>query len=104
MKKYRIKLWQSAYNDLADIVDYLSGFSEETAMKHYDSIIKEITKLKTTPEICPPAKDDRLRRASYRFLVVKYYLVFFKIAGNIVQIHRIFDGRSQYEKQYRSLE
>jgi plasmid stabilization system protein ParE len=98
MKEYNIKIFAEAENDLDDIVDYLSTFAEQTALKYYDLIIEAIGTLSTMPERNPLARDTQLRLRGYRMLLVKNYIVFYIVKGDTVEIRRILYARRQYER------
>jgi addiction module RelE/StbE family toxin len=96
MERYEIKILRAAQDDLNEIVDYLNTLSPQAALTYYDLIVDGIMSLTEMPERCPRVRDERLRLRGYRFLVVKNYMVFFVILGNIVQIRRILYGKRQY--------
>lgn len=96
-RKYNIKLYPSAEQDLSDIVDYLNTLSRQTALSYYDTLIEEISTLSFMPERCPHPRDLALTARGFRYLIVKDYLVFYKVIGDTVQIHRILYGRSNYQ-------
>jgi plasmid stabilization system protein ParE len=97
MKEYSIRIFSEAEKDLDDIVNYLAGFSEHTAIKYYDLLVEKINTLTTMPERCPLVKDTQLRLRGYRWLQVNNYIVFFIVNESIVEIHRILFARRQYE-------
>jgi len=96
VQKYRVVFSDAADRDLDDIVDYLSGFSHDTALKYYDEIIRESQSLRSMPGRCSFVGDDELREKGYRCLFVRNYTVFFVIEQdrNAVDIRRIlYSGR-----------
>lgn len=97
MKKYKIKIYPAAQNDLAEIVDYLATLSEQAALHYYDLITEKIKALATMPERYPLAKDAQLRLRGYRTLPVKSYIVFYTVNANSVELRRILYGRRQYQ-------
>lgn len=92
MKNYKIKLISTAVNDLNDIVDYLSKFSPNSALKQYDRIIEKINALRDFPEIYEEYKASLI---GYKFwkMVVDNYLVFYVVKEDLVEIHRIINTR-----------
>ena len=97
MQKYKIRIYGTAKKDLMDIIDYINKHSSKSAIRQYDNIIETIGSLETMPERCPLLKDNLLRLRGYRMLLVDNYVVFYVIAGNIVQIRRILYGGRKYE-------
>ncbi len=97
MKRYSVRIFSEAENDLNEIVDYLSTLSEQAALKYFDLIISKIETLAVMPERCPFIKDTQLRLRGYRFLRINNYLVFFIVKQNVVEIRRILYAKRQYE-------
>lgn len=95
-QNYNIKLYPSAEQDLAGIVDYLNTRSKEAALRYYDLLVEEIASLSMMPERCPHPRDLALVAKGYRYLIVKDYLVFYTVDGDTVKIHRILYGRRDY--------
>ncbi len=96
-QEYKVKLYPSAEEDLAGIVDHLNALSKEVALRYYDLLTEEIASLSTMPERCPHPRDLALTAKGYRYLIVKDYLVFYIVKDNTVQIRRILYGRRNYQ-------
>lgn len=96
-QNYKVRIYPSAEQDLAEIVDYLNTLSKQAALKYFDMLIEEIAGLSTMPERCPHPRDLALTAKGYRCLIVKDYLVFYMVVGDTVQIHRILYGRRDYQ-------
>lgn len=94
---YNVRIYPAAEQDLLDIIDYLNTLSPQTAMRYYDLLTEQIASLSTMPERCPHPRDLALTAKGYRYLIAKDYLVFYRIIGNTVQIHRILYGRRNYQ-------
>lgn len=94
---YNVRIYPAAEQDLLDIIDYLNTLSPQTAMRYYDLLTEQIASLSTMPERCPHPRDLALTAKGYRYLIVKDYLVFYRIIGDTVQIHRILYGRRNYQ-------
>jgi len=90
----KIVMLPCAVKDLEDVVEYLSRFSLNAALKQYDRIISAVDKLKQFPMMCA-VYDTASSRYVYRKLVVDDYLVFYITDGDIVEIHRILNGRRE---------
>ena len=80
-----------------DIIDYLNTLSPQTAMRYYDLLTEQIASLSAMPERCPHPRDLALTAKGYRYLIVKDYLVFYRLIGDTVQIHRILYGHRNYQ-------
>ena len=96
MGSYKVKIYQTAQQDLLEIIDYLNTLSPEAALRYYDLLTEQIASLSQMPERCPKPKDLALAAKGYRYLMVENYLVFYTISGDTVQIHRILYGRRDY--------
>lgn len=94
---YNVRIYPAAEQDLLDIIDYLNTLSPQTALRYYDLLTEQIASLSTMPERCPHPRDLALTAKGYRYLIVKDYLVFYRIIGDTVQIHRILYGRRNYQ-------
>ena len=98
MEQYEVRIFPSAQQDLLDVIDYLNTLSKEVALNYYDRLTSEISNLSIMPERCPRPRDLALAAKGYRYLVVGNYLVFYVVAGNIVQIRRILYARRDYKQ------
>lgn len=96
-RKYRIRIYPTAEQDLADVIEYLNTFSREAAVRYYDLLTEEIAGLAVMPERWPRPRDLALAAKGYRYLIVKDYLVFYMVVGDMVQIRRILYGRRDYK-------
>jgi len=97
METYKIQIFPTAKHDLEDIISYLNTLSPEAAVKYYGLLIDEIASLSKMLERCPHPKDLALAAKSYRYLLVKNYLVFYVVIGDTVQIRRILYARHTYQ-------
>jgi addiction module RelE/StbE family toxin len=96
MEEHKILIMPSAKKDLYDVAEYLERFSRETALKYYDMLTDAINSLAHMPQRYPYARQPQLREKGYRYLIVKNYLVFYVVKGNVVKIHRIIYGKRNY--------
>jgi len=94
---YKVKIYPTAEQDLLDVIDDLNSLSPKAALEYYDLLTERIANLSDMPERCARPRDLALAAKGYRYLVVRNYLVFFIVAGDTVQIHRILYGRSDYQ-------
>ena len=95
-QNYKVKLYPTAEQDLLDIINDLNTLSSEVALQYYDLLTEQIASLSSMPERCARPRDLILAAKGYRYLIVKKYLVFFIVAEDTVQIHRILYGRSDH--------
>jgi plasmid stabilization system protein ParE len=98
MKTYNIDITPEAIEDLDEIVEHLGTLSEQAALRHYDLIVEKIGTLSNSPERCALSRDVQLRLRGYRLLLVKNYIVFFVIIGDIVEIRRILHSKRNYSE------
>ena len=98
MEQYEVRIFPTAQQDLLDVIDYLNTLSQDSALKYYDRLTSEIASLSTMPERCPRPRDLALAAKGYRYRVVGNYLVFYVVAGNVVQIRRILYARRDYRQ------
>ena len=92
MKNYKITMLPTAKVDLADMIDYLSQFYPSTAITQYDRIIDRINKLKEFPLMCEEYLTETMD-FQYRKMVVDNYLVFYVRLEDVIEIHRIINGK-----------
>ncbi|MGO5061124.1 type II toxin-antitoxin system RelE/ParE family toxin [Lawsonibacter sp. LCP25S3_F5] len=97
MERYKVRIFPTAKQDLEDVIGYLNTLSPDAAQKYYDLIVSEIASLSKMPERWPRPKDLALAAKGYRCLVVKNYLVFYVVVGDVVQIRRILYARRDYQ-------
>ena len=97
MERYEVRIFPTAQQDLLDVIDYLNTLSQDTALRYYDRLTGEIASLSTMPNCCPRPRDLALAAKGYRYLAVGNYLVFYVVAGNVVQIRRILYARRDYK-------
>lgn len=96
METYKVLIFPTAAQDLADIADNLRTLSGDAALKYYDLLTAEIASLAQMPERCPKPRDLALAAKGYRYLIVRDYLVFYVVSGGTVQIRRILYRRRDY--------
>ena len=94
---FKVRIYPAAEQDLLEIIEYLNTLSPQAALKYYDLLTEQIAGLSSFPERCPRPKDLALIAKGYRYLNVKDYLVFYKVIGDTVQIHRILYGCRNYQ-------
>ncbi len=100
--KYEVRILRRAESDLEEILSYIardSPFpSSQVASDLIQRILDRIESLDHFPHRGARPRDERLRNKEYRFLVEKPYLIFYKVRGSQVRIHRVIHGKRAYEK------
>jgi toxin ParE1/3/4 len=88
---YKIRYLPIAQKDLQDIVLYIleNLKSPKAAMDFIDTLDESILRLKQYPYSCTLYQPKERLESEYRFLHVKNYLVFYLVAENIIEIHRV---------------
>lgn len=90
--KYALRYLPVAYDDLNSIVDWIAGDSPANAAIFIEAVDQRIGNLKVYPFMGHIPRDDKLKNAGYRVLVLESYLVFYVVRGKTVEIHRIVHG------------
>lgn len=91
------RILQSAWDDLAEIADYLVRVSgERTAEDTTDAILDTIELLGATPFLGPLHHDRVLQRLGYRKLVCGKYVCVYRIVDDTPVVYRVFHGRQNY--------
>ena len=87
---YTIQYLDIALEDMAQIKTYLTEFHPSTWTHFRDEVERKIARLQDTPEMY----ETYFANPTYRRLVVKDYLVFYKVDSEqqIVRIYRILHG------------
>ena len=91
MSGYEILISDSAINDMRDMIDILSEYYSGTAVRKYDAIMENISKLAKFPYMC----EVYHKRPQYRRLAVEDYLIFYTAddKSKTVHIYRILYAR-----------
>jgi addiction module RelE/StbE family toxin len=90
--KHILRYLPVAVDDLTSIFDWIADGSPINAAAFVAEIDQRIGKLKTHPLMGHIPKDDRLRNAGYRVLVIESYLALYVVRGKTVEIHRVVHG------------
>ena len=90
--KYVIRYLPVAVEDLLSISDWIASDSPARAATFTEKLDKRIGSLATHPLLGRIPKHEKLQAFGYRVLVIEAYLVFYKVRGQIVEIHRVVHG------------
>lgn len=97
---YKTEFSKDAKQDLKEIYSYIKYNLQEPniAKKLIIQMRKEVNKLKDNPQIYPIIDDDFIKKLEIRKIIVKNYIIFFKIdeLAKSVQIVRIMYGRRNW--------
>ena len=94
--KYGIRLLRGAEEDLTEIVTYIAVDRPSAAEALAARIEKNLQLLSTNPHLGRIPNDVDLLRLGYRYLVVENYLLFYRIEGQTIYVHRILHGARDY--------
>ncbi len=108
-KKYRVRYTRDAVDDLDSIFDYIVDDNRQAAVEMLNSIEAAILRLADNPRIGAvlPTDDLSLVEPGYRRIVVKPYLIFYRIGEEEIIIARVIHGRQDwmhllFETDYKS--
>lgn len=90
--KYTIRYLPIAVDDLVSIFDWIADDSPANADKFIRKLDQQILNLKNHPSIGRMPRDEKLKIAGYRVLIIESYLVFYMVRDKTVEIHRIIHG------------
>ncbi len=103
MKKYKIQLSIKAKNDYKKIINYIKNelLEPSIANKYTELINNAIQTLEYSPQKYSIIDDDAIKKIEFRKLVIKNYMVFYKIneKEKIVEVYRILYGASNWIKR-----
>lgn len=91
-KTYSVFLSRHAQRDVAEIYDYISGDSPESAAAFVLAIEEKVASLAAMPDRAPLIPENALLGTSYRHLVHGKYRIIFRVQGDTVLILRIVHG------------
>jgi len=100
-QKNKIKYTPIAVDDMDEIFSYISKDNIVSAETLLEKINDGITRLAEFPNMGSVLSEEEftLVKRGYRFIVVQPYLVFYRIIGNTIIIHRILHGRRDYLRE-----
>lgn len=96
--KLRILYTQDAIDDLDSIFDYISKDKRRAAANLLEQIESSILKLADNPRMGTvlPTNDLSLVEPGYRRIVVKPYLIFYRIDNGKLYISRVLHSRQDW--------
>jgi len=90
---YKLVYLQKALDDLDELHLYIAQDSERAADKMISNILDAVENLTLFPFIGSPASNRLDVRGDYRMIVVKPYLVFYRVIDKDVTIYRVLHDR-----------
>jgi len=94
--KRSLRILRRAQDDLSDILEYIRRDRPRAAAHVVEELLGAIEGLETHPERGAKPEDEVLRRRGYRFLLVRDYLIFYKVLPKQVRVYRILHGKRKY--------
>ena len=90
--RYAVRWLSIAEQDFQDIILYIAADNISAADRLAQKIERSLRRLVRHPYLGKIPVDHPLAAMGYRMLVIEDYLVFYKIKGKTVLIHRIDHG------------
>ena len=93
-----MKVWvlRRAQGDLTEIRDWLRLENPTAAERVLNRILDDIEGLGRLPKLGPVVKDLRLSLRGFRRLVCERYLIFYRLRGQRVVVHRVLHARRDW--------
>ena len=98
MDNYAVEILERALRDITEIYEYIRRDKEDAAAKVYCEIRNAIADLRKFPFRGGAVDKDDISMNGYRFIVVKPYLIFYKVRGDKITVYHVLDGRRDYLK------
>lgn len=101
LQKNKIKYTTIAVDDMDEIFSYISKDNVASAEALLERITSGISGLAEFPNMGSVLSDEEytLVNSGYRFIVIHPYLIFYRIIGNTIVIHRILHGRRDFLRE-----
>jgi toxin ParE1/3/4 len=90
--RHTVRLLKIAEQDLQDIVSFVAADNVSAAISLAERVECDLQRLGPHPYLGKTPNDERLVALGYRVLTIDNYLVFYKVRGKTVLIHRILHG------------
>ena len=91
---YKIKFSKNYDEDVVSSLNNIKHSLQNpiAAKRLRDEVKKAYKKLKKTPFIYPAVPDEYLASKGYRFIIVKNYMLFYKVIENQIEVIRFLYG------------
>ena len=94
--KRPVRVLRRAQLDLLEIQAYLLRDDPAATTRLINQLVAELERLATLPSRGARPRDERLRKAGYRYVVRGQYLIFYKVLRSYVRVYRVLHGRRMY--------
>ena len=99
----RIEILPPAQFELEQIVQlHLSLSGAKYARELSEELLKALERLADFPLSGSPLRDGELRALGYRFLLVRSYLLIYRLIGDTVYVYHAVHGKTNYPTLFRS--
>jgi len=100
MEVYEVAFLQEALDDLEEIILYIAQDDPDAALRMHDEIISKSIDLATFPKRGRLVPDKKMADMGYRMLMVKPYIIFYRIFDRSVFVYRVLHGARNYPLLY----
>ena len=98
IKQFEVIIRPSVFDEILDLYAYICEYSPASASNVRRELIKAMKSLRTLPERNPFFYGEIVPVGKFRKMVVlNRYLVFYQVVESEVHIHKVVDGRQDYE-------
>lgn len=98
MTTRRVRFLRRAHADLTEIAAYLDLEAPEKRAQIVEDLVRTGESLSAHPERGPVARDAALASRGFRSIRCDRYVVFYKIVGSGIRIHRILHERRAWAR------
>lgn len=98
LKQFKVVIRPAVFDEILDLYAYVCEYSPSSAKKVRTELIKSMKSLQVLPERNPIFIGTLIPAGKFRKMVVlERYLIFYQVVGTEVHIHKVVDGRQDYE-------
>jgi len=97
-KRAALRLLRPAEEDLTEIYDYIAADNPSAAERLLLRMERGLNTLAKQPMSGPVPRDPDIAQLGYRYLIIGEYLIFYKIDGSQIFVHRILHGSRDYSE------
>jgi toxin ParE1/3/4 len=94
--RHSVRILRRAELDLVEIAAWLERERGAAAGKIVDAILEGLERLGGAPLAGARPRDETLRIRGFRFVVIRSWLVFYKIRGKQVRVMRVLHGKRDW--------
>ena len=103
-QEYSLEILYAAQIEIEEIGEvYLELVGPNSARDITNRIYDALENLCEFPLMGTLLDDRVLRELGYRKLICGVYLCFYRVMGNIVYVHHVVDGRTEYKRLFGSM-